>query len=124
MEQRLIKFRAWHKEHKKFHYFPVPDLFLLGEQAFAEIRQDLMNHKYEAFQQNTGVRDKEGKEIYEGDIVLVRIGIGEVVFQAGCFMIQWLDDKEAMLELLAIEEYRYGTRRKELELLGNIYENY
>jgi len=124
MEQPLRKFRAWHKDKKKFHYFAMPDLFYFGEQTFAQVRQDWMNDRYGVFQQNTEVKDKDGKEIYEGDIVSVEYGVGEVVFQSGCFMIQWLDDKEAMLELLSMEKSKYGRIRKDLKIIGDIYENF
>jgi len=72
----------------------------------------------------TGLTDKKGVEIFEGDIVKVEYGIGRVVFNAGCFMIAWIDDPEANMELLGILiKPISGRPRKELEILGNIFEH-
>jgi len=44
----------------------------------------------------SGVMDINDKEVFTGDEIKVGYGLGEVIFHAGCFMIQWIDDKEAI----------------------------
>ena len=67
--------------------------------------------------QFTSIKDKRGKEIWEGDIVIVSYGTGEVIFEQGAFLIKWIDDKEANMELLGFE------CKEPVEVIGNIYEN-
>lgn len=72
MDMREIKFRAWDSKQKRFGYihvnpygisWPKKDwMSFLGQEEGCNI-QDV-----ESIQQFTGLHDKKGKEIYEGDI--------------------------------------------------------
>lgn len=106
---REIKFRAWHAE--------------LGMSEVFGLETDLEAFP-EAIMQNTGLKDKNGKEIYEGDIVRFnalspmsdipdRI-VGKVEFSECTFWV--LDDFNRTA-------YRLFTTSNEWEVIGNIYEN-
>lgn len=112
---RPIKFRAWDTKNKKWlkdedflvspQYGGVFEWFFDGgtsRTALSDIE----------IMQFTGLLDKNGKEIYEGDILT---GNYVVRYEGGCFVVQLSKSETGAVAWLLY--------RRELEVIGNIYEN-
>ena len=120
---RKIKFRAWDKENEKmmkvssislenkeiavkdfgtYHFFRIKDIELM---------------------QYIGLKDKNDKEIYEGDIVLVKLGGTStwyktiVKFKEGAFIASLIDGEDY------IYIFNRGFDSNDFEIIGNIYKN-
>lgn len=128
--QDRFRYRVFDNDDRKMHDV----IFLNYENNSVEWYND-NNKKRAAFieevptLQCTGLKDKNGKLIYEGDIVSVKVKIqdvfnveeyysenykGEIIFKEGEFAIRVIDTKKQPISL-----YYYA---KDCEVIGNIYE--
>ncbi|MFA6917003.1 MAG: YopX family protein [Parachlamydiales bacterium] len=112
MEKREIKFRAWDKKISDMLYWDSKS------QKFSNIFWNMVKDENMPLMQYTGLKDKNGTEIYEGDIVQNTAAKWEVIFNKGCFCGRHLRfytlEDETHLALRAILN---------IEIIGNIYEN-
>ena len=111
---REIKFRAWSKSENKFRYPKLWDSTMPSNWD-----------KHYELQQYTGLKDKDGKEIYEGDIckkpssngTKEQMCYGEIVFYKGSFCFK----RQNSNLRISVDNIVYNYA--DCEIIGNIYEN-
>ena len=117
---REIKFRAWHKDLKKM--FKIGQITLeKGTWNFEPNDRDFigMSIPYQpsfVLMQYTGLKDKNGKEIYEGDIVKSYYYIDTPNGEQERFNQKVINYNDVLCE------YKINAFEN-LEVIGNIYEN-
>ena len=123
---REIKFRVWDK--KRNNMIILDRMWHCGEYAslafggdinfdFGYI-DDINGYKVMQF---TGLKDKNGKEIYEGDILAAPHTYNiEIIYRNGSFLMKFFDDIGEKCEYHLSKEL---IEQDDLEIIGNKYEN-
>jgi len=145
MNNRIFKFRLWNIEDKSWDN---PALLEVWDNS--GVLKHLYDHNDEksVVQQFTGLLDKNGKEIYEGDIIkrtmevgphcsypdfklsdAQKVGFGEVKWGSysdgeyadaiDCYMF----DNDSLSELIYRTKRAYQQYIRTYEVVGNIFEN-
>ena len=113
----MIKFRVWDKRYNKY----------LPQQKFDNMLWYALKQNDYQLEQFTGLTDKNGKDIYVGDIV----DIHQTVYGQNLFIVTmdkgFINVKYALID----RNYEYNIKElldfyeqdKEIEVIGNINEN-
>ena len=118
---REIKFRAWIKEKKEMIDNARPDFFckqlhyLCGNSAGG---QDVLGVSTEDIElmQYTGLKDKNEKEIYEGDIFYT--GSKKILY-----VVEWIDCGLKGRQIKNKSWIGLDYWKDDIKVIGNIYEN-
>lgn len=115
---REIKFRAWDNVKDRMYSVGEEDdvVFSIESNGIAaiDITEDVDEFKtlhHLEYMQFTGLVDKNGVEIYEGDIIDYGADYSVVRYEDGCF---WSRLGQYQL---------YNHNKNDIEVLGNIYEH-
>lgn len=112
MTNHVIKFRAWDKSIQRMAFHFSLEAALLGLRLETNEVNDLI------FMQFTGLLDKNGKEIYEGDIV--KGGWPKVA------VVEWLESRSGFVRSVSVHETKIPLGIElpsDLEIIGNVMEN-
>ena len=109
---RQIKFRAWDKRNNR----------MLQEWILDDFSNWVKYPDWYNIMQFTGLKDKNGKEIYELDIIKIpnTEQYSRVYFDKGCFMIE--NYHEICIKIRGRFETISSVPLRQ-EVIGNIYEN-
>lgn len=119
---REIEFRAWLKHEKKMIDIKAIDWNQDGNVISVKCHQD-KTYSVDNIElmQYTGLKDKNGTKIFEGDIFAWGSTLYQVIYADFGFKVNYVKDHNEMY--LYDFQLNYFEENDEIEVIGNIYED-
>lgn len=115
---RELKFRAWDRVKRKMLYGVSPFNVRITDENEPLLSLEYSKHDDCEFEQYTGLKDKNGKEIYEGDVVGLK-------WTKRLYVVTYrIYDASFILENDEWEEtIHLSLDKDDFEVFGNVHEN-
>lgn len=129
-ENREILFRGQRLDNDEWAYgdllhLPNGDVVILSDKGYTKVKPATVG-------QFTGLNDKRGCPIFEGDVVATFVNdriqsVGDVQFKCGVFGVEWTENK-VNRRMVGVFGQRHNLRRlddetmDDIEVIGNRFE--
>jgi uncharacterized phage protein (TIGR01671 family) len=113
---RELKFRIWSKRVNQYIDLDIGNYNFSLNELFYELQ------KNSVIQQYTGLKDVNGRDIYEGDILQRPCLHSDYIYKYVC---EWSDEESAFMLRTSWNDIRviFLPDFKKIEVIGNILEN-
>ena len=123
---KKIEFRAWLKREKQM--VDIREINFVSEQISFETKDDILFALFDEIElmQYVGIKDKNGKKIFEGDILNICGFIDRDVVEYDNYYVSYVlksyDKNGEVICITPLIKYSSFNSPK-LEVIGNIYDN-